>query len=64
MRWRMAVKSVNLIKYLLKGKESRKKTLLKELGAVNGQIAKLKSEMNNAAKREAAAKTAKAKKKK
>ena len=27
----MAAKSVNLIKYLIKGKESRKKTLFKEL---------------------------------
>lgn len=60
----MAAKSVNLIKYLMKGKESRKKTLLKELSAVNGQIAKLKNEMKIAAKREAAAKQAKAKKKK
>ncbi len=60
----MAAKSVNLIKYLIKGKESRKKTLLKELGAVNGQIAKLKTDMKSAAKREAAAKMAKAKKKK
>lgn len=60
----MAAKSVNLIKYLIKGKESRKKTLLKELNVVNGQIAKLKNEMKIAAKREAAAKKAKAKKKK
>ncbi len=60
----MAAKSVSLINYLIKGKESRKKTLLKELNAVNGQIAKLKNEMKIAAKREAAAKKAKPKKKK
>lgn len=60
----MAAKSVNLIKYLIKGKESRKKTLLKELNTVNIQIAKLKTDMKNAVKREAAAKKAKAKKKK
>ncbi len=59
----MAVKSVNLIKYLIKGKESRKKTLLKELNTVTNQIAKLKADLKNAAKREAAAKKAKAKKK-
>ena len=64
MRWGMAAKSVSLINYLIKGKESRKKTLLKELNAVNGQIAKLKNEMKIAAKREAAAKKAKPKKKK
>ncbi len=60
----MAAKTVNLIKYLIKGKESRKKTLLKELTVVNGQIAKLKNEMKIAAKREAVAKKSKAKKKK
>ncbi|HPV42693.1 MAG TPA: hypothetical protein PKX40_16075 [Spirochaetota bacterium] len=60
----MAAKSVNLIKYLINGKESRRKTLLKELAAVDGQIKKLKNDMKNAAKREAAAKKAKAKKKK
>jgi hypothetical protein len=59
----MAAKSVNLIKYLIKGKESRKKTLLKELGAVDGQIKKLKNDMKIAAKREAVVKKAKAKKK-
>jgi hypothetical protein len=59
----MAAKSVNLIKYLINGKESRRKTLLKELAAVDGQIKKLKNDMKNAAKREAAAKKAKAKKK-
>ena len=60
----MAAKSVNLITYLIKGKEKRKKTLLKELGAVDGQLKKLKNDMKAAAKREAAAKKAKAKKKK
>ncbi|HOT47421.1 MAG TPA: hypothetical protein PLC28_21290 [Spirochaetota bacterium] len=60
----MAAKSVNLIKYLIKGKESRRKTLLKELAAVDGQIKKLKNDMKSAAKREDAAKKAKAKKKK
>jgi len=60
----MAAKSVNLIKYLIKGKESRRKALLKELAAVEGQVKKLKNDMKNAAKREDAAKKAKAKKKK
>ena len=34
----MAAKSVNLIKYLIKGKESRKQTLLKEIRAVDGRL--------------------------
>ncbi|HPC40629.1 MAG TPA: hypothetical protein PLM53_18750 [Spirochaetota bacterium] len=59
----MAAKSVNLIKYLIKGKESRRKALLKELAAVEGQVKKLKNDMKNAAKREAAARKAKKKKK-
>jgi hypothetical protein len=64
MRWSMAAKSVNLLKYLINGKEKRRKSLLNELGAVDGQIKKLNSDMKNAVKREAAAKKAKAKKKK
>ncbi len=58
----MAAKTVSLINYLLKGKESRKKTLGKELRQVDQQIAKLKSDMKVAQKREAALKAAKAKK--
>jgi hypothetical protein len=59
----MAAKTVNLIKYLLKGKESRKKTLQKEMSAVDAQIGRLKNDLKSAAKREAAARAAKAKKK-
>ncbi|MBN1497842.1 MAG: hypothetical protein JXA07_13785 [Spirochaetes bacterium] len=55
----MAAKTTNLIKYLIKGKESRKKTLQKEMRTVDAQIAKLKGEMKNAMKREAAAAKAK-----
>ena len=58
----MAAKSVNLIKYLIKGKESRKQTLLKEIRAVDGQIGKLKNDLKNAVKREAAARVTKSKK--
>ena len=60
----MAAKTVNLIKYLIKGKESRKKTLKKEMGRVDAQISRLKKDMKNAAKREAAARAAKAKRSK
>ncbi len=58
----MAAKTVSLINYLLKGKESRKKTLAKEMRQVDQQIVKLKGELKSAQAREAALKAAKAKK--
>ena len=58
----MAAKTVSLINYLLKGKESRKKTLAKEMRQVDLQIGKLKGELKTAQAREAALKAAKAKK--
>ncbi|OHD66845.1 MAG: hypothetical protein A2176_12300 [Spirochaetes bacterium RBG_13_51_14] len=60
----MAAKSVNQVKYLMKGKESRKMTLIKEMRKVEVLIAKLKLEMKNALKQEKAAKAKKAKAKK
>lgn len=59
----MAAKTANLIKYLIKGKESRKQTLQKEMRAVDAQIGKLKNDLKNAVKREAAARVKKSKKK-
>jgi hypothetical protein len=59
----MAAKTANLIKYLIKGKETRKKTLQKEMHAVDAKISNLKKDLTIAVKREAAALAAKKKKK-
>jgi hypothetical protein len=59
----MAAKTANLIKYLIKGKETRKKTLQKEMQAVDAKISKLKKDLKIAVKRESAARAAKKKKK-